>query len=177
MNKITFAVGSKNLIKIQAVEDVVHKFWPEAEVLGIDVISNVANQPRTDEETKKGATNRAKNALKNKPEADYGVGLESGIEFRPDGLWTLGWIAVTDKKGKIGLAKTVEFRLPPRMAELIENGLEQGQADAQFFKREDSGEKEGLVGLLTKGKVKRAEAFSQAITFALVPFLNPEYYP
>lgn len=177
MDKITFVVGSKNQIKTQAVEDIVHKFWSEVEVLGIDVSSNVANQPRTDEETKNGAINRAENALNNKPDADYGVGLESGIEFRPDGLWTIGWIAVTDKKGKIGLAKTVEFRLPPGMAKLIENGLEQGQADAQFFKREDNGEKEGLVGLLTKGSVKRAEAFSQAIIFALVPFLNPEYYP
>lgn len=73
-------------------------------------------------------------------------------------------------------AKTIEFRLPDKMADLIRGGVEQGQADAIVFKRSDRGEKEGTVGLLTKGKVKRAEAFSQAVIFALVPFLNSKYY-
>lgn len=174
--KIIFAVGSRNQIKIQAVRNAAKKFWPKAKVVGIKVSSRTSAQPETNWETQKGAFNRAEAALKKSPKADFGVGLESGIEFRKDGLWTFGWVVIVDQKGKTGVAKTVEFRLPPGLAELIKNGLEQGQADAQFFKRDNKGEKEGTVGLLTRGKVKRAEAFSQAIIFALVPFLNPEYY-
>lgn len=174
--KIFFAVGSKNQIKIQAVKAVVKKFWPQAEVSGFEVASTVDIQPTTDLETKNGAISRAKKALRKSKRADFGVGLESGIKLRKDGLWTSGWIAIVDRKGKMGLAKTVEFRLPPGLAKLIKNGMEQGKADARFFKRIDSGEKEGTVGLLTKGKVKRAEVFSQAIIFALVPFLNPQHY-
>jgi len=174
--KITFAVGTQNQVKIQSVEDVARQFWPKVEVVGVKASSGVEDQPKTNRETRKGAVNRAKDALKKFPKADFGVGLESGIEFRKDGLWTFGWVAIVDRKGKSGLAKTVEFRLPLGLAELVKGGMEQGQADAYYFKREDSGEKEGTVGLLTKGKVKRTEAFSQAIIFALVPFLNPEWY-
>lgn len=173
---MVFAVGSQNPIKIQAVREVVIQFWPESKVTGVKSSSGVKDQPENNQETQRGANNRAKSALKNFPEADFGIGLESGIEFRKDGLWTFGWVAIIDRKGKLSLAKTIEFRLPPGLADLIKNGMEQGQADAQFFKREESGKKEGTVGLLTKGKVKRTEAFSQALIFALVPFLNPEYY-
>lgn len=174
--KILFAIGSQNRVKIQAVKNVVKQFWPEAEVFRVKAPSWVGIQPKTGQETKKGAINRAVAALNKSRNADFGVGLESGIEFRKDGVWTFGWAAIVDQKGKTGLAKTVEFKLPQGLAKLIKNGVEQGKADAQFFKRDDRGEKEGTVGLLTKGKIKRAEAFSQAIIFALAPFLNPQYY-
>lgn len=174
--KISFIVGSKNQVKIQSVKETVLKFWPEAQVTGVEIPSGVSTQPQTNQETKNGAINRALKALETSKAAQFGVGLESGIEFRDDGLWTFGWVAVVDRQGKMGLAKTIEFRLPDGLAKLMKNGMEQGEADATFFKRNDHGEKEGTVGLLTKGQVKRAEAFSQAIIFALVPFLNPEYY-
>lgn len=174
--KILFAVGSQNRVKIQAVKIAVEQFWPKAEVSGVKVSSEVDLQPKTDQEAKKGAIKRAVTALNKSKRADFGVGLESGIKSRKDGLWTSGWVAIIDRKEKMGLAKTVEFKLPEGLAKLIKSGMEQAEADAQFFEREDSSEKDGTVGLLTKGKVKRADAFSQAIIFALVPFLNPQYY-
>lgn len=174
--KFYFVVGSGNPIKIQAVEQAVKQFWPEAKVFGVKIHSEVGNQPKTNQKTKKGAIARALKAIKSSKRADFGVGLESGIEFRKDGLWTFGWVTVVDRKGEMGLAKTIEFRLPPGLSDLINGGMEQSEADARFFKRSDRGEKEGTVGLLTKGKIKRTEAFSQAVIFALVPFLNPQYY-
>ncbi len=176
MKKLIFAVGTKNQIKIEAVNSIVKEYWPKAEVVSVEIYSRASIQPKTNKETKNGAITRAKKSLEQHKEAAYGVGLESGIEFREDGLWTFGWIAIINRNGIMGLAKTIEFRLPDKMADLIKGGMEQGQADAIVFKRSDSGEGEGTVGLLTKGKVKRAEAFSQAVIFALVPFLNSKYY-
>jgi inosine/xanthosine triphosphatase len=176
MEKPIFAVGTENKIKIKAVTDVVKKYWPGAKCMSYKVSTGVSNQPKTDTETKTGAVKRAKKALEINKDANYGVGLESGIEFRKDGLWTFGWVAIIGRDNAMGLAKTIQFRLPDKLGELIKSGLEQGQADAILFKRVDSGEKGGTVGLLTKGKVKRVEVFSQAIVFALVPFLNKELY-
>jgi len=176
MKKTVFVVGTQNPVKVQAVAEVVRQFWPEAEVFGIKVNSGVEKQPKTNSKTRQGALNRAKSALKISAEADYGVGLESGVEFRKDGLWTFGWVVVINRQGKVGLAKTVEFRLPEGLAQMIKEGIEQGEADARYFHRNDSGQSEGTVGLLTKGKVNREQAFSQATIFALVPFLNPGYY-
>lgn len=176
MLNISFAVGSTNKIKIQAVVNATRLFWPDAQVVGIKTITKTEKQPKTDKETKIGAINRAKKALLNYPKANFGVGLESGIEFRNDGCWTFGWVAIIDGKGKMGLAKTIEFRLPFKLAQLIKKGMEQGEADSVFFKRQDRGTEEGTVGLLTKGKVNRETVFSQAVIFSLIPFLNLEYY-
>lgn len=172
----SFAVGSQNPAKIRAVGYAVRQFWPDATVFGVEVSSGVKGQPMTDQETKSGASIRAVEALKEARSADFGIGLESGIELKRDGLWTFGWVAIVDHKGKMGLAKTIEFRLPPGLARPIKSNMEQGRADSQFFKRDNRGEKGGTIGFLTKGKVKRAEAFSQAVILALTPFLNPQYY-
>jgi len=124
MKTPTFAVGTKNKIKIDAVGSVVKDFYPDAEVVGVDISSGVVSQPKTNTDTKNGAINRAKNALSTYSGASYGVGLESGVEFRDDGLWSFGWVAIVDQNDKLGLSKTIEFRLPQKIAELIKGGME-----------------------------------------------------
>jgi inosine/xanthosine triphosphatase len=75
------AVGSENPIKIEAVRLAFNTVWPskKCEILGVKVSSGVADQPMTNKESVKGATNRAKSAIK-ALNADFGVGLEGGIE-------------------------------------------------------------------------------------------------
>ena len=51
-------VGSKNPVKIEAVEETFLKYFKKVEVIGIEVDSNVPNQP-INEETFEGAENRA----------------------------------------------------------------------------------------------------------------------
>ena len=48
--KIT--VGSTNPVKVGAVMEAFQKYWPECEVEGKEVVSGVAEQPRSEEETK-----------------------------------------------------------------------------------------------------------------------------
>ena len=58
-------VGSKNGIKVRAIEEILIDYddiFPNPEVKAIEVISEVPKQPKTLGETIRGAKNRAKNA-------------------------------------------------------------------------------------------------------------------
>ena len=78
---MNIAVGSLNPVKLAAVEEAFSIVWPDTvwDVIGVAVISGVSAQPMSDIESIKGAINRAKISI-TELEADYGVGLEGGLQ-------------------------------------------------------------------------------------------------
>ncbi|MGD6950116.1 DUF84 family protein, partial [Bacillus mobilis] len=68
-------IGSKNPAKIGAVEAIFNESGIEVD--SVDVPSGVSDQPFTDDETIKGAVQRAELALK-EGGGDIGIGLEGG---------------------------------------------------------------------------------------------------
>ncbi|KEO73509.1 inosine/xanthosine triphosphatase [Anditalea andensis] len=170
-------VGSRNPVKIKSTDHAFHKIFEHAFVVqGLEVNSGVSDQPLGDEETLKGAMNRAKNANMAFPEADYWVGIEGGVENNNGKMNAFAFIVVLDKNGKLGKAKTATFDLPDVIANLIMGGMELGAADDQHFNRENSKEGDGAVGMLTHGIVTRKEYYEQAIILALIPFANESMY-
>jgi hypothetical protein len=105
-------VGSKNPIKIDCARRSFKKLLGDEKVidgetfefLGVDVPSGVSDQPKSDEETLKGATNRARNAFLQKRDADYWFGVEGGIEERKETkeLEAFAWIVVLSKQEGVG---------------------------------------------------------------------------
>lgn len=142
---------------------------------GVSVPSEVSDQPMTDEETLQGAINRAKNAQKHLPEANYWVGIEGGIDEVNDGMIAFAWVVVLSKE-KAGKSRTSTFYLPPKVVQLIHQGIELGHANDQVFGEKNSKHKGGAVGSLTGGFLNRTEYYVQAVMLALVPFRNPEIY-
>lgn len=79
-------VASQNPVKKEAVFNGFSAYFPAIEMVTMEVESGVSDQPFTDEETKKGARNRAENARKLTQEADFWVGIEGGIQAVDTGL-------------------------------------------------------------------------------------------
>ncbi len=75
-------IASRNPVKIRAVETAFSLQFPERTIdfEACNMASGVSEQPRSDDETRRGARNRAKNTCKQYPRADFWVGLEDGIE-------------------------------------------------------------------------------------------------
>ena len=167
-----FAVGSLNPIKLQAVRDAAIQFFDGVEVLAVAVPSGVSAQPFGDEEMIAGATQRAQAALHTQAStADYGVGLEGGVLELKEGMFACAWCAVVHLDGVLGLASTGRFLLPLRVAELVRGGMELGYADDVVFGRSNSKQNEGAVGILTHGRLTRAQFYSPAVLLALIKFL------
>lgn len=169
------AVGSKNPVKIAAVENVVKKVWPDATVIGVEVNHGTNIQPSSSEEAISGATKRAELALK-QAGADIGFGLEGNTDDFGHGMFLDGWVVVVDKNGKKGISNCGCLMLPEKIAAEVRKGKELGPVTDAFLGTHNIKQKEGTVGILTKGMVTRTKAFEHGVTYALAPFLNPHYY-
>ena len=167
-------IASRNPVKINATkkafEDV---FTDRFEFEGVSAESLVSDQPMSNDETLKGANNRLQNIQH--LEADYLVSIEGGVDLLDNNYEAFAWIIISDKN-KIGKAKTATFPLPSKISHLIKEGYELGDADDMVFKRSNSKQKNGAIGILTDNLIDRTEYYYHAIILALIPFINPNYY-
>lgn len=93
-------IGSTSQRKIDIVHSVFKEFYRQEniEVEGISVDSGVSNTPY-DEQTPTGAINRAKEAKEMNDEADWYVGLETGLTKRYGlGVFDESWAVVMEGK-------------------------------------------------------------------------------
>mmetsp|Transcript_468 Transcript_468/g.587 ORF Transcript_468/g.587 Transcript_468/m.587 type:complete len:243 (-) Transcript_468:66-794(-) len=75
-----------------------------------------------------------------------------------------------------GFGRTGSFALPPKVARLVNEGVELGEADDIVFKRTNSGQGQGTVGKLTRGMIDRSNYYDHSLKLALVPWIRPELY-
>ncbi|HUX35993.1 MAG TPA: inosine/xanthosine triphosphatase [Candidatus Paceibacterota bacterium] len=192
MKKIIIA--STNPVKISAVVAAFGKMFPDEkfETEGISAASEVSDQPKNDTETFNGAMNRAENAS-HMADGDFWVGIEGGVDTfdklsvkekdsdmvrqSSPQVEAFAWVVIKGKNGKFGKGKTGTFFLPPKVSELIKQGMELGEADDIVFKRENSKQKNGAVGILTGDVIDRTRYYIEAVVLALIPFKNEELYP
>ena len=169
------SVGSNNPVKITAVENAVKKIWPDAEVIKIEVDSNVSNQPMSNEEAIQGAINRAKLSLQ-QTGADIGIGLEGCVYDSKFGMFLSGWVVAINKNGEIGIGGGGGLLLPEKVASEVRNGKELGLVMDRFIRGHNTKQKQGAVGVLTNNLIPRTDAFERSVIFALTRFINPHYY-
>ncbi len=176
MKKIVIA--SKNPVKIEATLNGFKKMFPNEafSTEGVTVPSGVGDQPQSDAETFLGARNRAENASKEQPDADFFVGIEGGIEEKNSEMESFAWVVVKAKGNGLGKGRTGTFFLPPRVAELIKAGKELGEADDIVFQRTNSKQENGAIGILTGNVIDRTTYYTDAVVIALIPFKNKELY-
>ena len=171
------AVGSTNPVKINAVSSAFARVWPnqEWECKSIGVDSGVSSQPFSDTETITGAVNRAQNSLKSL-KADFGVGLEGGVQEINNNWFDCGWVAVTDKQGVIGLGSTARIIVPPAMVEYLKQGEELGSVVDRFFNTQNAKQNQGHFGLMTNNAVTRTSGYADGVMMALARFINPQLF-
>lgn len=173
-------VGSRNPAKIRPVQEVFRQLEPEAVIQGRDVASGVPDQPLGEEETRRGAVNRACAALhlaEIEHAADaWGIGLEGGVRLDADGYgWLFGMVAVVHS-GRLETVRTAEMRVPPPVLARVQGGEELGTVMDDLLGTVNIKRGVGSVGVLTGGLADRADVWRLGLALALAPFLNAEFY-
>ena len=171
-------IGSANPVKIACTKKGFEEVFREIsgyEFIGVSIPSGVSDQPMTNEETLNGAENRAKNLRLRYPDGDYFVGIEGGIQKKQQEMEAFAWVVILNKH-MTGKAQTATFQLPPKIVELINQGIELGHADDMVFKRKNSKQGNGAVGILTNNVIDRVEYYRHAVILALIPFIQKGHY-
>lgn len=173
-------VASKNPVKINAVKLAVRDSYPEAEVLGIEVNSDVSAQPMSDEETLRGSINRAR-ALKklvlaqklcSAQEEALFIGAEGGVYHptfarKKQELWSTVWISVLDQEEQVYSASGARFRLPEPLSNAVLAGKELGVVVGALFKDSQLKRKSGAIGVLTDNFIDRTEEYASIAKLAI----------
>lgn len=179
---MVIAIGSTNQVKVQALEEVLkgYPFIP-SQIVALNVPSGISEQPMSLEETIQGAKNRAKNVFESCSQCSYGFGIESGLK-QVTGPKT-GFMECTTCCIYNGhdyyFGQSCAFELPSQIVDLIvNNNLDLAQAcfQAGLTQNPKLGAAEGIIGVLTKGRINRKEYTKQAIITALIQIENPEIY-
>ena len=177
---LVVAVGSENPVKVAAVRAVFSRIFGAVNVFAVKVNSGVPPQP-FNEDTVRGAVNRAKEALRRCP-ADFGVGIEAGLFSMPKaklrtGFVDVQWCAIADSEGRISLGCGPGFEHPPAVIErVIREGVEIEQAFEALTGEKNIGERSGAVGFLSKNLTNRREITEMCVLMALIPMLNKQWY-
>ena len=175
-----FNIGSKNKAKIDALKEILKEYpdFLNAEVLSIDVDSGVSHQPKSLEETVDGAMKRAKNSF---GDCVYSVGIESGLIRVPHtktGYMDIGVCAIYDGKNfHLGMSSAFEYPVKLTKHSLEKNiDMSQSAKELGFTKSDKVGAEEGMVGILTKGRLDRKGQVKQSIRTALIHLENKDLY-
>lgn len=173
-------IGSKNKIKVEAVSELIKDYieFKDAEVFSKDVSSTVSDQPKSLDETIKGAMVRAKNSFEN---CEYSFGLESGLMAVPEtktGYMDFTACAIFDGKNfHLGLSSCFEY--PPKVVKyILENNKNISEAfyDLGLTNNDKVGAENGAIGILTKNRLDRKAYTKEAIRMALIHLENKNLY-
>ncbi|MBN2884490.1 DUF84 family protein [Patescibacteria group bacterium] len=172
-------VASLNPVKIEAARQCFERAFPEQEfiVSGVAAKSGVSDQPLSNEETKRGASNRLESAKLLSPGADFYMAFEGGVEDVDGVMEEFAWALIISQDGKRGEARSASFIVPAQLRKMvIEQGLEMGNANDLLFNLKNSKQAGGVVSGLTNGIINRTDYYVHMGTFALLPFIHPELY-
>lgn len=142
----------------------------QCRIEGVDVDSGVPRQPLGSLETRTGARNRVMMARQVRPEADFWVGVEAGIEEH----MTFAWMVIENPHQR-GESRSASLILPESILQGIREGRELGDEMARLTGIQNIKHQGGAIGVFTNGKLSRASVYHQALLLALVPFHNSIY--
>lgn len=164
--------ATSNPAKIQAILQAFSQIFGEGSchIDAVSVESGVPEQPFGSDETRAGARNRIANARRLRPDADFWVAIEAGID---DGS-TFSWVVIESREQRAE-ARSATLPLPEVILEKVRAGEALGPVMSRYSGIDNIGTKEGAIGIFTNGALTRTSVYHQAVLLALSPFHNSIY--
>lgn len=164
------AIGTKNKAKVKAVETILSTYFNDVTFEPLDVHSEVSEQPFSEEETRQGAINRAKNCL-NQSDADMSFGLEGGVKEIEGKMYCVNWGALALKDGTIFTAGGATFLLPDEVSSQLMQGFTLGEVMEKYTNTKNINHSEGAIGVFTAKLIDRAQMFEHIVKILVGNYL------
>ncbi len=170
-------VGSQNPVKRDAVFQAFSQYFQQVEVITAPVSSGVKPFPMSQSETLQGAINRAQNAQKMEPSADFSVGIEGGL-FKLNDTTYIQAIAAVMKGSKLSVARSAGLEVSQGLVDKLDPTSDASKDTVdKLMGRTNVFQNEGVMGVLTQNRLTRTQILRDAVICALPRFLLPEFYP
>lgn len=174
-------VGSKNPSKINAVERAIvdYEILKRSRVIGLDVNSGVRPQPMSWVEIFLGAERRAKEAAKIGGNCVASIGIESGLVKVSKRDAYINLCAVVVKRdGKYFYGSSQGFQMPKKIMNHVLRGKDLSEAShtAKVTTSRNIGSVDGLIEILTGGRISRYDYTIAALKVAFINFENKGLY-
>ncbi|TSI03070.1 DUF84 family protein [Lysinibacillus sp. BW-2-10] len=170
MNVLQVAIGTKNKAKTAAIQNIVGTYFDHVHFEQYTVSSNVSEQPFSNEETRQGAINRARNTLQ-VAGADLNFGLEGGVHEIDGLMYCCNWGAIALKDGTVLTCAGAQFLLPEEIANELQLGKELGPVMDEYTNKTDTRHHAGAIGVFTEGLVDRTEMFEHIVKLLIGQYL------
>ena len=169
-------IGTRNPGKIEGANQAFSKYYADFEIEGIPVKSDVSEEPLNDE-IYNGARNRVNNLIKyanqNKIDADFYIGIESGITNQLGKWIVINIAAIKDKNGIESWGTSSGFPVPDKYVDEIIN-TDLGKVMDRIFNETELRSGKGGIALLTHNQITRIDLTKSAFIMALTQFVNGE---
>ena len=171
-------MGTKNPGKLEGAKQAFEKYFENVEIKGIEVDSDVGNQP-VDKEIFQGAKNRVKNLKKyaeeHQIEADFYIASEAGITNLLGDWIDINAAVVENAEGMQSVGISPGFPIPDKYVdEIKENEL--GMLMDRLFHDKGLNKQGGGINFLTKEEISRVDLTRNAFIMALVKHINGELW-
>lgn len=169
MKLLKIAVGTTYSQKIEYLRLVLEDIGIKARIIPTKVESGISEQPISEEETRRGSINRAKEALKANPGADFGLGIEVGYHANKQGNYEM--FCCTSIVGKNNFIQTCfsgRFLLPSFHQQILKEGKYLGEYVREYKK----GVNEPVVNYIRELVRGRRPLIMEATRNALLIYLE-----
>ena len=169
-------MGSTSPVKVNATNQAFGTYFDDVKVKALPLASGVKAFPTSDEETLRGALNRAREARSLEPEADFAVGIEGGLS-RFGEYVLVKQVAVVIKDDIIGIGVSAGYAAPERLLRQLDMASDKSRSIIDsYLGRKEILSKEGVIGVLTNEALDRTKVTKDAVICALTRFVNPQFY-
>jgi len=192
MSECRIAVGTGNKCKLAAVAAVKlkHSLLTNYVISSHKVESGIQDQPDNLEMTIEGAQNRARSSWQeaNVQELEkntehtttiIALGIESGLFFtKSNRCYDVCVCSSTNDGITFNEGMSCAFEIPPPVVRYVMLGQDLSQASnaAGLTNNENLGEAEGLIGILSGGRITRQDYTEQSVLTSLMWLGNEELY-
>ncbi len=168
-------IASKNPNKVEAVKETFAEYeYSDLVVTSVEAL-NAPEQPIGMDAICAGAKGRAEEVFS---ACDLSVGIESGVTTLGNGKMIDFCMCSIYDGERHYVGSSGGFEIPSKIIDHINKGIKLSDAAklAGFTNNENLGHSEGIIGILSKGKINRKKYTKQAIEMALVYYNNQEMY-
>lgn len=159
-NALIVAIGSKTGVKVKATKNALEK--ENVIITPCPARSRVQEQPLTEEETKLGAINRAKDCLA-KTEAEIAFGLESGVFFKDEDVYLCNWGVLIDRNGKMFVTNSPNILMPREFKDALLAGKPLKEIIYDFTGMKTVDNDTCAIALFTNYALSREKFFSEIV--------------